>query len=213
MKTVFSIIFFILVILTVSRAQKVSSEPKVQKQEQGVSRKKINTTPAAYQKAFETAFAAFPELDPSKIIFKTTKIKTTLNTRPVFGDVIFRKRDNRKYVIRINAQNKDSIITLDEVPFGAQVGILAHELCHITDYQNRSFFGIFSRLMSYLSKKKKEKFEKEIDLEVINRGLGKELYEWSVFVQDHSDATSHYKKFKRDVYLEPDEIIPILNER
>jgi hypothetical protein len=156
------------------------------------------------------ALSYYPELDSSCIVFKKSKIKTTLNTRPAIYSILFLPREKRKYVIRINSNVKDSIITLNEVPFNAEIGLFGHELNHIIDYRSKGFFGIIYRLISYTSNESKEKFEKEIDKGTIYRGLGWQLYDWSYFVLNSSDAKKKYKEFKKMIYLEPDEIHEII---
>jgi hypothetical protein len=159
-----------------------------------------------YKTALFNALYYFPKLKGSDISFKEVKINTTLNTRPKLGSLIFRTRAHRKYIIRINNSVRDSAITLQEVPFDALVGVFGHELCHIADYTDRNLWGIFLRAYAYLHKKEKGKFEKEIDYLTIKQGLGCPLYQWAYFVLYQSEASCKYKQFKRDIYMEPEEI-------
>jgi hypothetical protein len=152
------------------------------------------------------ALSFFPELNGRKITFKQRKIKTTLNARPTITSLLFSKKSKRAYVIRINKNKSDSIISLSTIPFNAKIGLFAHEFSHFLDYQSLSLFGILGRGISYSSKKSKSKFEKEIDLQTINRGLGWQLYDWSNYVQTESNATFNYKQFKLTTYMSPMEI-------
>ena len=156
------------------------------------------------------ALSYFPELDSTPIVFKRKKIKTTLNTRPSFWSLIFRKRANRKYIIRINSKTKDSLVLFDAVPFNAKIGLLGHEFSHIIDYSKKGSFGVAGRGWSYRNSRQKELFEKEIDSITISRGLGWQLYDWSEYVLNKSDARQSYKSFKKNIYLEPEEIKEIL---
>jgi hypothetical protein len=157
------------------------------------------------------ALSFFPELSDSKIIFKGKEIKTTLNARPTISSLLFSKKSNRTYVIRINTNKSDSIISFNNIPFNAKIGLFAHEFSHFSDYQSRSLFGIIARGVSYSSKKTKAKFEKEIDLNTINRGLGWQLFDWSNYVQNESNATFKYKQFKMNIYLSPEDILKTIN--
>jgi hypothetical protein len=148
----------------------------------------------------------FPDLKARKIIFKETKINTTLNARPTLTSLLFSNRLNRKYVIRINSLKNDSLIYLNDVPFNARVGLFAHEFSHLYDYQSKSLFEIIGRGFSYLNKKAKSTFEKEIDQKTIERGAGWQLYDWSYFVLHQSNASNSYKEFKAETYLKPSEI-------
>jgi hypothetical protein len=152
------------------------------------------------------ALQYFPELDSTLIIFEEKKIKTTLNTRPSWGSLVFKDRNKRKYIIRINKINEANKFLMNEVPLNALIGLFGHEFCHIVDYRNRNIFRVLGRAFSYLNKKSKESFEKGIDRCVIDRGLGWQLYDWAVFVQNNAATSEKYKAFKRNIYLEPLEI-------
>lgn len=165
-----------------------------------------------YELATYIALSYFPELKDAKIVFKSAKIKTTLNARPSIGSLLFRSKKNRKYVIRINNQIKDSLIDFRLIPFNAIIGLLGHEFSHIKDYSKKNIFQIIGRLLSYSSKKSKAKFEKEIDQLTIETGLGWQLYDWSKFVLEESNANMKYKKFKKEIYLTPAEISNFINK-
>ncbi len=152
------------------------------------------------------ALSYFPELRNTKIVFKKSRIKTTMNTQPGIFSLLFNKRHNRKYIIRINTSKKDSIVNLYKTPFNAQIGIIGHELSHCIDYSGRNFWGIMQRLFDYGSKKRKAKFEREIDKMTIKRGLRWQLYDWSDYVLHKSEAKHKYKKFKSETYMKPEEI-------
>jgi hypothetical protein len=148
----------------------------------------------------------FPDLQAKKILIKERRIKTTMNARPTFGSLLFAKRTNRTYVVRINTSSKDSVIRIAAIPFNAKIGLFAHEFSHFTDYQTLSFFGVIGRGFSYLSKKSKMQFEKEIDQKTIERGLGWQLYDWSDYVLNRSNASTAYKQFKAETYMTPNDI-------
>lgn len=159
-----------------------------------------------------TALSYFLELINTKIKLKKANIKTSLNARPTVLSLIFRKRNNRNYVIRFSSAAKNGSVTFDKASFNAKVGVIGHELCHFIDYQNRDFVGVLARLFQYTNKNSKEKYEKEIDRMTIEHGLGFQLYEWSKFVLFESEASKEYKEFKAEIYLEPHEILDILKE-
>ena len=168
------------------------------------------TVLADYELATYLALSYFPELIDTRIAFKRAKIKTTFNARPTVLSLIFRSKDKRKYIIRVNNQLKDSIINFRTIPFNAKVGLLGHELSHIKDYHQQNFFQVFGRLLSYRNKKSKARFEKEIDQSTIKAGLGWQLYDWSKFVLEESNAKLRYKEFKGEIYLTPNQISNII---
>lgn len=173
--------------------------------------KKINI-PEHLELSILIALSFYPELADSQIKFKQRKINTTMNARPTLGSILFRKKKNYRFVVRINSSKKDSIIAVNSIPFNAKIGVFGHEFFHFVDYQKRISFHLTKRLFSYSNKTKKEAFEKEIDLGTIGRGLGWQLYDWSNFVLNESNATTDYKEFKRSIYLEPEEIEQAIKE-
>jgi hypothetical protein len=171
----------------------------------------VENVPRAYELAIYSALEYYPELKDNKIRFKEKKIGTTLNARPTFASLFYKKRSKRVYVVRINNLfDKKEIITLDDVGFNAQVGVLGHEFNHFLDYSKRDFFQLLDRGVDYLTTRRKAKFEQEIDRETIERGLGWQCYEWSCYVHYESHATEEYLAFKREVYLGPEDILEIM---
>jgi hypothetical protein len=122
------------------------------------------------------------------------------------GTLLFHAKSKRTYVVRINNEKKDSIISIFDVPFSAQSGIFGHEFSHFADYSQMSFWGVLKRGFNYTNPTKKSAYEKETDRITIRHGLGNELFEWSDYVLNRSNATVVYKAFKRSTYLTPSEI-------
>ncbi|MFT4646342.1 MAG: hypothetical protein ACI8ZX_002770 [Planctomycetota bacterium] len=170
------------------------------------------TIPKEYELSILVAFSYFPDLRNTKIKFKETKIKTSLNARPTIGSLIFKKKEKRTYIVRINNSQNDSIALLSKAPFNARVGVFGHEFCHFKDYNTRNFSGIMKRLSAYGNDKTKEAFEKEIDTHTINQGLGWQLYDWTYHVLYNANAKKKYIEFKRLIYLEPMEIEELLKK-
>ena len=174
----------------------------------------------AHKKAYPTehelpiliALSYFPELDSTEIVFKEAKITTTLNARPTLHSLLFKDKSERKYIIRINKKHKDGQIFLEEVPFNAKIGLFAHEFSHFIDYKEKNTLGISQRLVSYAFIKTRARYEKEIDRMTVQRGLGRQLYDWSEYVLYESDADRYYKRMKRLVYLTPPEILFLIED-
>jgi len=157
------------------------------------------------------ALSKYPELKNISITFKYHKLKTSLACRPKIN-FLFKKRTKRKYNIFINKKSKKlEGILLKDVPFNAQVGVIAHEIAHIVDYLNKKNSKVIVTGINYLSIKKREKLEKTIDSIAIYHGFGWQVYDWINFILNKSDVSKEYKDYKRQVYLEPKEIIEIIN--
>lgn len=153
------------------------------------------------------ALSHYPELANTRIDFKNAKIKTTLNTRPTLLSTIFKKKSNRIYVVRINNSTKPNKVLMKHTKFNSKVGLLGHEFGHIYDYNRKNVCGVFKRAFSYITGISKRKFENEIDLTTLGKGLGWQLYDWSHFVLYESCATEKYKRYKRKNYFTPEELI------
>ncbi len=158
------------------------------------------------------ALSYFNELKNTKIIFSKKKIKTTMLCRPRW-DFLFRKKENRVYKIIFNSDSLNSNkVTIDELSFNAQIGVIGHEYSHIIDYMGQSKLDLVKFGFLYLTSKKfKEKLEKKIDKIAIDRGLGWQIYDFSRYVLDESSANDEYKEYKATYYYTPTEINSIID--
>jgi len=164
-----------------------------------------------YLPLFNTVFLKLEDLQNCNIEIRDKKIKTTMASRPKFFS-LFRVRSRRKYVIVYNSSPDFDGVLLNDVPEGALLGLYAHELMHIRDYQSQNFFGVIKRGWQYLSKRGKKKLEYHIDIMTIDAGFGKNLYEWAFYVLNNSSASKEYKVFKRNIYMSPEDILSRLKE-
>lgn len=168
--------------------------------------------PEKYAPAVAFLADSLEDLHDVKIKWKEKKIGTTMAMRPTFFSFL-KKPGKRTYVLIVNKQEEFDGVLLQNVPEEAQVGVLAHELMHVRDYESRHFGGLVKRGWQYLSKRGKKRFEHEIDQMTIDAGFGFFLYHWSTYVLDDSDAGREYRRFKRKVYMRPDSIISELDRR
>lgn len=159
-------------------------------------------------KEFETqiliALSYYPELKETPIEFIKANIKTTMACRP--STISLARRFNRDYTITIDSDDEGQGISLKDVPFNAQIGVIGHELAHILDYENRNTISIAKLGIDYVSGNYLPEFEKSVDKITIKKGLGWQLHDWADFVLNKSNASKEYKNFKRSTYLTPTEI-------
>ncbi|WP_088655264.1 hypothetical protein [Geofilum rhodophaeum] len=168
--------------------------------------------PEAYCSLFAAAAELVPDLQQERICVRERSLSTTMAARPVLGSMLFRSRDQRSYVIEINTNVNFDGVLLQEVPVGARLGLVLHELMHIKDYRGRNVLGVAQRGWQYLSQRGKTRFEWEIDRMVLKAGLETYLLLWAHFVMEESEASEAYKEFKREVYMTPVEIFLDLEE-
>ncbi len=155
-----------------------------------------------YLNSFMVPYSQFEDLQDCKIIIKTKKLKTTMTACPDILSLFLGKK-NRRYIIHVNNDENFDGVLLSEVPEDARIGLFAHELMHIRDYESRKVTGVIQRGIQYLSKKGKRNMEHYTDGLTISAGFGEQLYQWAAYVLYDSNATENYKNFKADIYMSP----------
>lgn len=166
--------------------------------------------PSDYECAFYKALSYYPDLEKTHIKFTRKRIGTTLNCRPTVTSLLFRVKEKRRYVIRLNNDPTSEAVKINEVSFNAKIGVFGHEIAHVQDYNKRTIVGIVRRAGDYLDTRRKAKFEKEIDKNTILVGLGWQAYDWAYYMHYLSSIPEEYRKFKEDTYLGPEEIMSII---
>ncbi|MCK5825081.1 MAG: hypothetical protein KAG96_06715 [Ichthyobacteriaceae bacterium] len=145
----------------------------------------------------------FPELKNVEIIFEYGKLNTTMTCKPVTSSLF----GKRKYVIKINNDLTFAGPLLSNVPFNAQIGIIAHEFAHVVDYETQNVFGLIYTAFRYLNTNTRDDFEKGIDEMTIAHGYGWQLKDWADYVQNSKKVTEEYKEYKTIYYLTGTEIV------
>lgn len=114
-----------------------------------------NSIPDNIKISFCYALAHYPELMNNKVIFKEKRIKTTLSARPTVLSVLFRKKENRKYIIRINNNPNSNAVLLKHIPKIPRAGLFGHEFAHFSDYESKKALKMFICMINYIIPKKK----------------------------------------------------------
>ncbi len=164
----------------------------------------VRGVPEKYKVLFSIVCTRFPELANENIRFRLKNINTTMTARP---SLMFWKR---KYYITINNDDQFRGIHFDRIPFNAQVGLIAHEMCHILDYRHKSWWRLIQTGLGLLIDRHKIAYEKSIDLLTIKKGFGYQLKDWAQYAMFDGKATPEYKNFKKIHYLNPDQIDSII---
>lgn len=168
--------------------------------------------PPIFEKQILLALSFFPELRDSKITFVCKKASSPLSCRPTWLS-LFRTKKKRTYKVTISIQTSAKLnpIMFANLPFNAQVGVLGHELSHIVDYQNRSFWGLVGIGLGQIFGSFLDKLEFQTDKRCIEHGLGYQLKAWSEYVRQTLNierwrgAGGNPKKNK-ERYMNPDTI-------
>lgn len=159
-----------------------------------------------YSVSFYAALNGFPELKNISVQFRERSIKTTMQCRPKTFSVL-RKPQKRKFLMVFNHnRGRSRGVPINKLSFNARVGLFAHELAHIVDYQKMSGGEIFGLGIRYLFGKGKIELEHKIDRIVIWKGFGSQIFQYAKEVLKSNSISDDYRKRRQRVYLQPSEI-------
>jgi hypothetical protein len=108
-----------------------------------------------------------------------------------------------RYIIFINSGEKFGKFTIPTKELSDEIllGWIGHELAHITQYQNMSWYEfMFFPIKYILNKKFRKKFETEADKITKIHGLEKELKAGINFTLNDSRVSSSYKRRTKKYY-------------
>jgi hypothetical protein len=182
------------------------------------SRKKL---PPGFEYQALEALSHFPELRQTPVEFRLKASRMTAKTRPTWISA-FLPKTSRTYVVTISNQTIPILnpILLGSLPPEAQVGLLGHELSHVSDFSQKSTLRSFRDLANHLSAHWLDKMEYHTDWIAIQHGLGNNLKAWSSFIRD----TFHVKYWRGsghvmdknnqiERYMNPDTIDRYMKEK
>lgn len=136
--------------------------------------------PASMEKIVLYTLSFLPELAENRIIFKFRPKGAPLSSRPAWG-TLWRSARKRKYMVFIRDSGEDSffgsLFTKTSIP--GKIGILGHELCHVSNFSRKTSMGLIWIGISHVSKPYMDRFEFNTDSLVIERGMGRYLQEWT----------------------------------
>ncbi|MDR2040102.1 MAG: hypothetical protein LBQ60_19435 [Bacteroidales bacterium] len=164
--------------------------------------------------AFFGALCHYPELCPTNIRLQYGSIRTSMAAQPRLWSLLFRKRSKRKYKVIINQKaHSEQAQLLYAAPFNACIGVMGHELAHITDYSTQSGWQMIWTGIRYLGKKYRRKMERETDSIAIARGFGWQLYNYAYFIIHQADIDEGYRRYKLEYYMKPEEIYEMILQK
>jgi hypothetical protein len=169
--------------------------------------------PAQFREQILIALSYFPELKDIAIDFRIKHNRTPLTTIPVTTSV-FKNSRKRKYIITISDSSIDMLspILLKRFSFNAEIGVLGHELSHVTDFSHHSTWGLIDYGINHISSKWLDHFEYRTDSICIAHGLGYQLLEWStsvrkaMHVENYDGADNVGEPMTRERYMNPSTI-------
>lgn len=143
------------------------------------------------------AYSAYPELKGVKIDMELTQsgapMESNFNIWSLFGPG--RKR-HYKVLLNDATNTPYDDILLRNLPFDAQVGILAHELGHVAYYHRHNTLQIGKWGLSYLLKDEfHAAHEQSTDLMVVYHGLGSQIWQYAYYVRYDDCCRATYERF------------------
>jgi hypothetical protein len=175
------------------------------------------------KEAILIALQYYPELIHTNIKFKVKKSKSPLAVRPKIW-AIFQKPIKRKYIITISNSTTIMLkpILFENLTFNSQIGVIGHELAHISFYQSKQGFYLIKLAFMHLNKRYIDKIENNTDKSCIDHGLGHQILLWSKEVRQKLNIKqwggANTPDAKKERYMNPESIInyisllPIYNE-
>jgi len=160
--------------------------------------------PAAYTPEFAMALSYFPELSQIHIVTKEKNIRTVMAARPSFLS-FFRKPSKRTYFLIIDTLHEKGRGLFYLLPVTARVGLIGHELAHVTDYHRRKAPALAGYGIAYCFNKKK--IEHRTDEIAMAHGLLSQLYDYARLAFDPAFAGEKYCRYKKKYYYSPGELL------
>jgi hypothetical protein len=170
--------------------------------------------PAELEKQVLIALSYYPELMSTPIKFQHRPNHSPGFARVTWGG-LFESPRKRHFLIVISDHTEELLMPLifKNVSFDAQIGLIGHELAHVSSFLKMTSLGIIKHVFSSLSPKYLDKFEGNTDAICIDHGLGYQLLAWSTHVRKEMkavnwDGPDHvHRSKKRNRYMNPDAIL------
>ena len=172
--------------------------------------------PKQFKDVISLALNYYPELHNVNIKFKVKKSKSPLSARPTLMAVV-KKASNRKYIITIShsTYKKLTPILINNLSFNSQIGVVGHELAHISFYESKRGIYFVKLFFMHLNRHAIDKFEFNTDKICIEHGLGFQLYSWSKEIREKLTLNkwggSNNAKASEERYMNPNNIINYIN--
>lgn len=154
--------------------------------------------PSGFELQGLLALSAYPELkDVSVELVMTPDVSAPMESN---FDIptLFGPKKNRVYrVLLLEGEGLQfDAILLKSLPFDAQVGILAHELGHVTYYDQLSTLQIAKWALMYtLSMDFRSKHEKSTDMMPVWHGLASQIYQYAYYVRKDASTIDLYEQY------------------
>lgn len=163
--------------------------------------------PAPYRDVILQALLFYPELENEHIEFRPVKFHVVPYATAPAATSIFRRAQQRKYVVFLKEESRGPEVQalFRNLPPGAQVGIIAHELGHVVQYRSLSAPRLALMLLLYGLPPLQKRIESGADKQAIAHGAGEHLLEWATFIRRIPGYMKQSPRHER-YYLKPGQI-------
>ncbi len=155
--------------------------------------------PEKYELQILVALSHYPELDLVPIEFIETPLTCTMMAQPR-TKTLFDGR-NRTYIIFINNNKENTGFLPSELSFNQFVGVVGHELGHLSYYAGRSPWQLIVDGIGYYFTDYRRQFEAGTDYITLDHGLGWQLLDFSNYIVHTARLSEAYAKKKNTYYL------------
>jgi len=180
---------------------------------------KYSNIPPAWRGPIGKALASFPELVHTHVRFRVRHARSPLATNRDWMSFLLHF-GRQAYIITISDRTIPALspILFDSLDYGAKIGVIGHELSHVSNFSRRNVFGWLSLGLGHLSSRYLDRMEFATDSLCIAHGLGCALLDWSQFVRQ-TLQTHNWRgadnimagKPHRERYMNPKTIMARLN--
>lgn len=170
--------------------------------------------PTKYETVILKALSCFPELRDTKIKFRLKQTGSVpYTTKPILSS-IFGQSYEREYLINLleDADQPTFYALFKNLTQEAQVGVIAHELSHVVQYESLTRTELLKFIACYVIPEFKQKIEQAADMGAIIHNCGKELLEHAIFIRSIPGYLEERPEIN-EYYLTPDAIVDYLPEK
>ena len=175
--------------------------------------------PAQLEKQILIALSYYPELKNTPIKFQLRPNHSSGDTRVTWGG-LFESPRKRHFRVVISDSTEEMLMPLifKNLSFNAQLGLIGHELAHVSDFFSVTTLQIIKHVVSSVSTKYVDRIEYNTDATCIAHGLGYQLLEWSSYVRkkmntENWDGPDYvHRAKKRGRYMNPGTIRQSINK-
>lgn len=174
-----------------------------------------------FRSHFNYVLRFFAKMQYSQITIVFKEQKNPAKLKPGFA-TMFQAPQNRKYKLVFSSNSVSALdsIILKHLDLNSQLGLIARQIGCIDDLSTGGFFDNLFWHFKQLSKRAKNKLTRDIELKVLEAGLGYQLLSLSKRQEDKlsidkwNDAKAYAAYFKQNKkrYMDPETIRNFIND-